>query len=67
MTIEYLPEIDWNAHAALHSALEVIPIESKCIVLWEDENGTLRWRKNGGPIHLSGLCSSALVHLNQGN
>jgi hypothetical protein len=64
MTIEHLPEIDWNAHAALHSALEVIPLEAKVMVLWEDEKGLLRWRKNGGSIHLSGLCSAAIVHLN---
>ncbi len=63
MTIESLPDIPWNAHAALHSALEVIPIEAKTIVIWIDEEKVVRTRCNGSNIYLSGMCQAAIRDL----
>ena len=40
--IEVLPGKAWNAHAALHHALNVVKIDSPIIVLWMDEAGQVK-------------------------
>ena len=40
--IELLPGRTWNAHAALHHALNEVKIDSPMIVLWMNEDGMVR-------------------------
>ncbi len=42
--IEALPQIQWNAHAALHDALSIMPINAPCMVLWLDNEEDCRYR-----------------------
>lgn len=42
--IDCLPGIDWNAHAALANAMEVIDIKNPCMVVWIDNDGGVRFR-----------------------
>ncbi len=60
MKIESLPDIPWNAHAAIHRALEQIPMEGKAICIWYDEETrTTRYCSSGSNFELAALCVSA--------
>lgn len=37
----------WNAHAAIASAHEQIPIEGQVVVLWYDKDGVVNYRASG--------------------
>lgn len=41
--ITSLPGLPWNAHAALMSAKERVPIETELLIAWFDADGVLRW------------------------
>lgn len=45
--IEGLPDIEWNAYAALHNALERMGINDPMITLWMDKDGVLHHTTNG--------------------
>lgn len=40
--IEALPGKAWNAHAALHHALNVVDLDTPVIVLWTDKDGQVK-------------------------
>jgi hypothetical protein len=40
--IEVLPGKTWNAHAALHHALNVVKIDQPIIILWLEDDGQVK-------------------------
>lgn len=45
-TVDSLPGLPWNAHAALGDALQRAPIGAPLIVLWLDELGQLHYSRS---------------------
>lgn len=44
-SVEGLPKIPWNAHAALGDALNRAPIDAELFVVWTTKEGKLHWSK----------------------
>lgn len=60
-TVDPLPGILWNAHAALGDAMQRAPMNAPLIVLWLDEAGVLKYSRSANNRDVVWLAHSALV------